>query len=315
MDLIVRCLTEEFGRVRTFFTSELGTYSFPPADIAPLRAYGARLQAILGRDIGIPVELGARQVLTPHWKSIFEADNYIDSNRTPAEQAELLRRTIASVREEGRLPTEFPDADHLQRELVDDPLKRHLLLEELEAELRLTNPTCAWLDAWEDRTRVMYYSVLLAVDVAAVQQWSERVRAIVYDGQDLDLEPVCSARECQAILATLTEWIPPHSPTVEDMLGALARISVAVSLTDDAMDLEEDRANEKYTGVTQALREGVTIEEVRTTCLAYLQAHATTSVERWLCEAMVYAYQEETECIESCRSISPYLFQYFFQRK
>ena len=136
--------------------------------------------------------------------------------------------------------------------MVGDTVKRNLFVEELEAELQFTNPTCAWLGAWEDRTRVMYYSVLLAVDVAAVHQWSERVREIVYDGEDLDLEPICSARECQAILTTLTEWIPPHSPTVEDMLRMLARISVAVSLTDDAMDLDEDRANEKYTGVTQA---------------------------------------------------------------
>jgi hypothetical protein len=83
------------------------------------------------------------------------------------------------------------------------------------------------------------------------------------------------------------------------------------------MDLKEDLENNKITGVTQAIAQGVNPLHILSTTIDYLNTTQSPlpTAHAWYVELMLLMYQDLDKCLEFCKSVSPYMFEVIFQRK
>jgi hypothetical protein len=316
-------LEDELEKFRSFLLENTEVYTFEPADITPIRIYARNIQSKLAQDMGKSFEEIVKSTMIRNWKTIFHADNYIDTGRTLEEQRELIKTIITSIETTGKvsdLPTTMMNI--INAEFLDTEYRKSVLLEELRAEYRLTDPSIDWISACLERTRVMYYSVLTVVKCEVIRSIVEKLYAIAYDRKVEAFENIFTKEEIDMLLreAILHNAIPEKEISQTDGLCLLARSAVVVSVTDDFMDLEEDLENDKRTGITCGQKIGISPSMLMSTVIQYMETIYSDvpqirSLQLWFRELVILAYQDSQKCIETCREISPYLFTYFFQRK
>lgn len=316
-------LEEELSRFETFLFANIKLYTFDPANIDPIREYAKYIQSKLAQDMGKSFEELVKSTMIRNWKTIFHADNYIDTGRTLEEQRELIGSIVHSIETTGKvshLPSTM--AKIINEEFLDTEYRRSVLLEELRAEYRLTDPDIDWISACLERVRVMYYSVLTVVKVEVVRDVAQKVYSIFYDREIDAISPFFTKEEVQFIFdeTQKNNSIPETEITQQDAIHLLAWGAIIVASTDDYMDLEEDTENQKLTGITCAERDGLPAETLQSTIIHYIEMTYSSvpqiqDAQKWFRELVVLAYQDPDKCIQACREISPYLFTYFFQRK
>lgn len=318
-----KILDDELHRFESFLLENVDTYTFEPANIEPVREYAKYIQSKLTQDMGKCFEEIAKSAMLSNWKTIFHADNYIDTGRTLEEQRELIAAIIHSIETTGKV-SHLPSgmANIINEEFLDTEYRTSVLLEELRAEYRLTDPSIDWISACIERVRVMFYSVLVVGKPEVVREYAERAYAIFYDRKLDAIDAVLSKEEVEFLYSEAQKHnaIPEKEPSQEDALRLLAWSAVIVASTDDFMDLEEDIENQKLTGITCAVRDGLAAHILQSTVIHYMERTFSDvpqfrDAQRWFRELVVLAYQDSRKCIEACREISPYLFTYFFQRK
>jgi len=316
-------LEDELEKFRSFLLEHIAVYEYPPANIDPIRVYAREIQSKLAQDMGKSFEELVKSTLLRNWKTICYADNYIDTGRTLEEQRELIGKIIHSIETTGKvshLPTGMTNI--VNTEFLDSEYRTSVLLEELRAEYRLTDPTIDWVNACLERVRVVYYSVLTIVKPDAVRRIAEKLYSIVYDRELGPIENVFTKEEVACLYDEAVKHgaIPSKELTQRDAIYALAIGSVIISITDDFMDVEEDSENEKLTGITCSMKEGYPPNALESTAIEYLSSFTTDipqirDIQKWFRELVILAYQDSQKCIEACREISPYLFTFLFQRK
>lgn len=316
-------LEDELRRFQSFLFENVDTYTFDPADIEPIRQYTKYIQSKLTQDIGKCFEDAAKATMLPNWKMLFHVDNYIDTGRTLDEQRELIGAIIQSVETTGKV-THLPDGMKkvINSEFLDTEYRKSILLEELAAEYRLTDPTIDWISACLDRVRVMFYSVLAVGKPEIVREYADRAYTIFYDHKLDAIDNLFNKEEVEFLHSEAQKQnaIPEKEISQEDALRLLAWVAVVVSINDDFMDIEEDTENQKITGITCAVRDGLAAHTLQSTVIHYMEMTYSEipqicNAQRWFREMVVLCYQDSQKCIETCREISPYLFAFFFQRK
>jgi len=243
----------------------------------------------------------ARRFLAPNFHIIFEADDEIDGDPDIERQRKILTKSLDAIREKRLDKLPFPPAmqETLGRDILTSPEKWIALTKELEAEVRLLDPEISWVDAALDRIRIALYSAILCINETAVRDTvnqykngknlTEKAREIVEEkiGQ-IDINSVDALR-----------------------LGILA--GAMVTTGDDYIDLEEDIAKKKNTGMTLCDNPAA----LYTSVLMYAQSQmpAVNGYERWVTEFFIWFYHDSDEVIRFVTSQSSLAASFIYKRK
>jgi hypothetical protein len=120
-------------------------------------------------------------------------------------------------------------------------------------------------------------------------------------------------------LAIEAKLLPAKKISMLDAMKTIVLICIGVAPSDDWMDLKEDMENNKITGITRAIAQGIDPLQVLSTTIVYLQKltpeSSAPNLHAWYIELMSLMYQDLDKCLEFCKSTSPYMFEVIFQRK
>lgn len=355
-------IESEIFSYKTFLIKHIGNHEVPPADISLLREWVCQIQSKVESDLGKKFEDAVKTVIVPNWKTIFEADNYIDTGKTIEEQRVILKSILDCLRSTGFVDNKYLP-DHIVKVINRDFLttsdfKTLILIEELTAEYNLCDPSISWIDALIERIRVMYYSGLLVGDIDGIETLIAKfhpsnVKSVINKldsssaeliSQHIDigefdkltkeffnignirdrhpLEDVITPCDITMALNILKEKhiLPEHKLQLLDATRSIALICVGVAPSDDWMDLQEDTENNKITGITRGIQEGISPHDILSTTILYIRSKiekesAFSSIELWYVELMTLMHQDLPQCLEFCKSVSPYMFESIFQRK
>lgn len=245
----------------------------------------------------------ALRFLAPNFHIIFDADDMIDEDPSVDKQREILTRSLEAIKSEtyDNLPFPAPFREMLVRDILTGPEKRLALVKELEAEVRLLDPTIHWIDATLDRIRVAFYSVLLCINEPALAQYVDEYK---------------SAALAEKIYRIADEKIGKTTPnTVRAMRLIWFGIAMA-TMGDDLIDLEEDRRVSKNTGMTRCENP----DALYTSILTFVQAQLdpvlyANGYERWVPEFFLWFYYEPNEVIQFVASQTPLAAKFVYKRK
>lgn len=348
-ELSKKFIETQITSYKSFLLENIGSHDIPPADIATLKEWVDELKSKIDRDIGKTFEDTVKSIVVPNWKTIFEADNFIDTGKTLEEQKTILASILDSLHKTGfvddeYLPThivEIINRDFLQ----DSDYKVKVLIEELTAEYNLCNPEIDWIDALVERVRVMYYSGLLVGDMDGIETLIEKFHPEKFQNLseyiDIDefnsyktmltkgnikdshpIEQIITKTDIEVAIGMLKEknLLPSRKVSVLDAASSIAFICIGVAPSDDWMDLDEDLENHKITGITRAIDQGVSPKDILQTTLLFLkkgveEKDVFRNIELWYIELMTLMVQDLPKCLEFCKSVSPYMFESIFQRK
>lgn len=334
-------LETELDLFRDFFLNNLKDYDVPKADISRLEQWYSEMKKDIDIDVKKSVETAVQETLITNWKLIFKLDNEIDDGKSLEDQRKLLTDTIQDLKETGKLSTKHFKQDVIKvvnREFLNLPAKVQATIEELSAELRLCNPNIEWIDAFCDRIRVAYYSVLIVIDKDKIERLVQQLANVkkidvnydinnYFDDVDkyLDLEDVPITIPVRQLIDLFekikqNEALPTRKLNFFDIVSTLAIVSQTVATVDDILDLEEDLEKNKITGVIQCINSGISTNTIFSTLIMYLikkvkLVPVVENVQLWIIELLCLMYHDQKKCLEFCRSISPDLFNTFFQRK
>jgi len=334
-------LETELDLFRDFLLNNLKDHEVPKADISRLESWYSEMKKDVNVDVGKSVETALQETLIPNWKLIFKIDNEIDDGKSLEEQTKLLADTIQDLKENGKLSTKHFKQEIVKivnREFLNFPAKVQATIEELSAELRLCNTNIEWIDAMCDRIRVAYYSVLMVIDKEKIERLLQQVATVkkidvsydinnYFDDVDkyLDLEevpPTIPVRQLIDLFEKVkqNDVLPTRKLNFFDIISTLAIVSEGVATADDIMDIEEDLEKNKITGVIRCLNTGISVNTIFSSLITYLIKKVklvpiVENVQLWLIELLCLMFHDQKKCLEFCRSISPDLFNTFFQRK
>lgn len=340
-------LETEISKFRDFLTNNLQEYEIPPADVSLLKEYLENLKAKLSQDIGQAIEDAVKSILVKEWKTIFAADNYIDEGKSILEQKHILNKIIEELKSNGKLTREYLPSDivdSVNANFLQSNYKIQILIEELTSELNLCNTEIHWIDALCERIRVMFYSAFLIGDVEGIEylikklirnkeyipEWIDLTEADRYyetactpnDSFVHPLEQLIKKKEYLEIFEEAkNNGILPKTPiTIRDVINVIILLCIGVAVSDDFMDIDEDTKNNKITGITRGIAEGVSLQSIVSTTIVYLNETVSVietpkKIELWYIQLMSLMYQDTPECLNFCRNTSPYLFKLLFQRK
>lgn len=340
-------LETEISKFKDFLTNNLQEYDIPPADVSLLKEYLENLKEKISQDIGQAVEDAVKSILVKEWKTIFAADNYIDEGKTISEQKSILSNIINELKTTGKLTDSYLPSkisDSVNANFLQSPYKVLILTEELTSELNLCNTDIYWIEALSERIRVMFYSAFLIGDVNGVEYLIKKlIRNKEYTSEYFDLadadkyyetidmpnddfvhplETLIKKKEYIEIFeeAKSSGIIPNQRVSIQDVIRVIILLCIGVAVSDDFMDKEEDIKNNKVTGITRGITEGVSLKSIVSTTIVYLSETVSMietprKIERWYIQLMSLMYQDTKECLKFCKNVSPYLFQLLFQRK
>ena len=309
-------LEQELKQYSTFLDSNLKQYDVQEPDVAEMNAFADRVKSGLTQDIGKSFEEFFKYIIVPDWKVMFDADNFIDTGKTLDEQREILGSLIMSLKRDGKFYEPFISeeiTETLNTKFLNQEYKRYVLLSILESEYRLCNPEIAWKDALLDRIRIMFYSALFVADVDKVEDTIDMINQKTF--KSVIPKDIIAILKEFSITDAFAEKV-----TLFDVLHYLTFISVGCGPSDDYMDLEEDLENNKITGVTQCIKQGIDVKHVLSTTLEYLKtktppSEVTTQGKKWFIDLMSLMYVDLKKCFEYCKSVTPYGYKIIFQRK
>lgn len=347
-ELAKQFIETQINAYKQFLLEHIGPHDIPLADITVLEEWVAELKVKLNRDLGKTFEGVVKTVVVPNWKTIFEADNFIDTDKTIEEQKIILASILDSLHKTG-----FVDDKYLPSHIVeiinrdflkDSEYKVKVLIEELTAEYNLCNPDIDWVDALIERIRVMYYSGLLVGDMDGIETVIEKFNPEKFDSikdmvnidefnayksllcngnvkESHPMEQLVTKTDIELAIQMLKEkQLLPRKVSVLDAASSIAFICIGVAPSDDWMDLDEDLENHKITGITRAIDQGISPKDILQTTLLFLKKGVEEkgvfrNIELWYIELMTLMVQDLPKCLEFCKSVSPYMFESIFQRK
>jgi hypothetical protein len=309
-------LEKELNAYSTFLDTRLRTYNVPCPNLDEMTDFADRFKANVSEDIGKSFEELFKHIVSPNWKIMFDADNIIDTGKTLDEQKAILGGLLESLRTHRKIDTQFMTEEIraiLNTQFLNQDYKYYVLLELLESEYRLCNPDICWKDALLDRIRIMFYSGLFIGEVDKIE----------------DVLDILNSKTARSILPSritciLKELIQIQSfdntLTLLDIIHYCIFISIGCGSSDDYMDLEEDIANNKITGITQCTKAAIDPKDVLSTTIEYLKMNVqeteyTRSVKKWFIDLMSLMYVDMDACFEYCKHVSPYAYNIIFQRK
>jgi hypothetical protein len=369
-DEIVSIIETEVKRITSFLREHIKEYEIPTPNTEFIKKHINELQKKLSPTLEKNVEGLVYSLILPTWKTMFEIDNFIDTDKTLEEQKEIIQDLIESVENTGKITDKYIPThlvEIVNRDFLVSDLKRRVLIAELNAELKLCNPEIDWIDAVAERMRVMHFSGALVIEISAINTLLDRLSAMMKDTHynrlrnyipkevqifgskylslakgyasyyfpSLEIKPEHPVEGWirkiydEVDIVELMKQLPiskkfPDLPnrnvTISDLIIPIAQMCGGVAIGDDYMDLEEDMRNNKVTGVTQAVKQGIPAKHVLSTACIYSQGiveeHSfATETQRWFIELMGMLYHDQPECLRLCSEASPLIYNNLFQRK
>ncbi len=301
---------------RHFLTHKLRNYKLEDPDLEMLNEQKEKVEEEFKDKYEKSIEDCMNFILTDSWKTVFKADNIVDTGKTLDEQAKILQDTIFSLDANNVLDNKHFTDDIVQEintKFLCDGYKFYVLKALLVAEYNLCNKNISYIDAICERVRVMYYSLLLVTNMDKVE----------------DLLEIVNRKESKLYipkhivnllkLPIIRDYIRVDQVSVVDILYASALCSIICGPSDDYLDLEEDLQNNKITGMTQAVKEGIDPKTIVATTIKFLKDDLRfpefPEFRKWAVHVMLLLYKDTPKCLEFCKSISPEYFSIVFQRK
>lgn len=309
-------LEQEIKKYSAFLDSNLKQYEVIEPNLDEMTSFAEKVKSGLTQDIGKSLEEFFKYMIVPDWKVMFDADNFIDTGKTLDEQREILADLISSLKVDGKFLRPFMSIEMteiLNTKFLNQDYKYHVLLSILEAEHRLCNSEIFWKDALLDRIRIMFYSALFIADVDKVEDTIEMINKKTF--KSVIPKDIIALLKEFSITDAFSEKV-----TLFDVLHYLTFIAIGCGPSDDYMDLDEDLENNKVTGVTQCIKQGINVKHVLSTTLEYLKQetvenHVTTVAKKWFIDLMSLMYVDLKKCFDYCKSVTPYGYKIIFQRK
>lgn len=308
-------LEKELKKYSSFLDSSLKEYEVPYPNKDHMNAFVDRIKSKISEDVGKTAEEMFMYIVVPHWKVMFDGDNFIDTDKTLDEQKEILGTLIQSIKNTGFIEN-FIDEESteiLNKHFLSDDYKRHILLAILQSEYNLCNEDIHWKDALLERIRIMFYSGLFIGDIDKVDDIIDMVNNKTI--KSILPKNVITLLKALEITTTFNETF-----TFIDLLHYLIFISIGSGVSDDYMDLEEDIDNNKITGITQCVKHHIPIKHILSSTIEYLKQiitpyEYTEKAKKWFVDLMSLMYLDLNDCLAFCKSISPYGYKIVFQRK
>ena len=365
-DEIVSIIETEIERITTFLRESTKEYEIPEPNTEFIKKHINSLQKKLSPTLEKNVEGLIYSLILPTWRTMFEIDNFIDTDKTLEEQKEIIQDLIESVESTGKITDKYIPThlvEIVNRDFLVSDLKRRVLIAELKAELKLCNPEIDWIDAVAERMRVMHFSGALVIEMTAIRTLLDRLTVMMEStlysyipkevhvlgskylalGKEyanrffpyLEINPEHPVEgwirniytevdivELMKQLPLIKKFpdLPNQKITISDLVVPIAQMCGGVAIGDDYMDLEEDLQNNKVTGITRAIKQGIPAKYVLSTACIYSQGiveeHSfATETQRWFIELMGMLYHNQQECLRLCSEASPFIYKNLFQRK
>jgi hypothetical protein len=351
------------NRVTTFLREHTKEYEIPAPNIEFIKTHINKLQKKLTPTLEKNIQGLLYCLILPSWKTMFDIDNFIDTDKTLEEQKEIIQDLIQSVQTTGKITDKYIPThlvEIVNRDFLVSDLKRRVLIAELNAELKLCDPEIDWIDAVAERMRIMHFSGTLIIELSAIhtllgslsdmmkdsfiptevrmigsKYLTSAKQYISYYFPQLEIKPehpvegwirkIYDEVDIVALMKQLPLTrkfpdIPNRNITISDVVIPIAQMCGGVAIGDDYMDLEEDLRNNKVTGVTQAVKQGIPAKHVLSTACIYSQGiveeHSfATETQRWFIELLGILYHDQPECLRLCSEASPLIYKNLFQRK
>ncbi len=299
---VLRALEEILSGLAEFLRDHGALYEIRPPQKDPLREAAIKWRTDIEKQFGgSNFDAIARRFLAPNFHIIFDADDEIDGDADMEKQRKILTKSLNAIRNKRLDQLPFPPAmqETLGRDILTCPEKWVALTKELEAEVRLLDPEISWIDATLDRIRIATYSAVLCINESAVRDMINQHK----DRRDL-------AEEARRIAE---EKIGKTDVTAEDALRLGILAAVMVTTGDDYIDLEEDIAKSKNTGMTLCDNPAA----LYTSVLIYSQKEMppVNGYERWVTEFFIWFYHDSNEVIQFVTSQSSLAANFIYKRK
>ena len=299
---VLRTLEEILAGLAEFLRDHGALYEIRQPQKEPLREAATKWRTDVEKQFGgANFDAIARRFLAPNFHIIFDADDEIDGDADTEKQRKILTKSLDAIRNKRLDQLPFPSAmqETLGRDILTCPEKWIALTKELEAEVRLLDPEISWIDATLDRIRIATYSAVLCINESAVRDMINQHK----DRRDL-------AEEARRIAE---EKIGKTDLTLERALRLGILAAVMVTTGDDYIDLEEDIAKSKNTGMTLCDNPAA----LYTSVLMYCQKEMPVfnGYERWVTEFFIWFYHDSNEVIQFVTSQSSLAANFIYKRK
>lgn len=306
----------EIEKYRKFLTSNFKLYEIREPNMELLNEYKEKTQKYLAEHRNENIEDQMKYILTPGWKSVFDADNVVDTGNTLPKQKEILEHTLKTLELTGKVDyTFFPTetADIVNANFLSENSKTYILQSLLKAECALCDENISIVDALCERVRIMYYSVLMVCDMEKVEDLVD----FINEKENKKILPAVIVNILK--LPGIRNLITIEQLSIVDLLHLGAFAGIICGPSDDYMDMEEDIENNKITGITQCVRKGIDPRMAVSTTILYLingleEKSISSDARTWSTEVMIFLYKDIKGCLKFCRNISPELFDTVFQR-
>lgn len=299
---VLRAMEETLSGLGVFLREHGALYELRQPQKDELREAAIRWRTNVEKEFGgSNFDAIARRFLAPNFHIIFDADDEIDGDPDVEMQRKILTKSLNAIREKRLDKLPFPSAmqETLGRDILTCPEKWIALTKELEAEVRLLDPEISWVDAALDRIRIALYSAILCINEAAIRDTVNQYK----HRQDL----ADKAREIGE------EKVGKVNLNLEGVLRLGILAGAMVTTGDDYIDLEEDIAKKKNTGMTLCDNPAA----LYTSVLMYAQntMPAVNGYERWVAEFFLWFYHDSDEVIRFVTSQSKLAAAFIYKRK
>jgi hypothetical protein len=302
---VLRALEDVLSGLGTFLREHGALYELRQPQKEPMREAAIKWRAEIEKQFGgSNFDAVARRFLAPNFHIIFDADDEIDGDADTEKQRKILTKSLDAIRNKRLDQLPFPTAmqEALGRDILTCPEKWIALTKELEAEVRLLDSEISWVDAALDRIRIATYSAILCINETAVRDMINQYK----DRRDL-------AEEARRIAE---EKIGKTDLTLERALRLGVLAAAMVTTGDDYIDLEEDIAKKKNTGMTLCDNPPA----LYTSVLVYSQNQMPpeeylNGYERWVIEFFIWFYHDSEEVIRFVNSQSSLAANFIYKRK
>jgi hypothetical protein len=309
-------LETEIAKYRKFLMENFRLHEIRQPNFEILNGYKNKVQEYLKENRNENIEDQMKYILMPGWKSVFDADNVIDTDNSLEKQKQILEYTLKTLESSQKI-----DTTYFSQEIVDtingiflsDSTKLYVLQALLKTEHALCNENITILDALCERVRVMYYSGMMVCDINKV----EDVVDFINKKENKKILPSYIVNILK--LPYINNLVSVNQLSIVDLLHLAAFAGIICGPSDDYMDLKEDIENNKITGITQCVKENVDPKIAVSATITFLinsldDKILSNDVRTWCTEVMIFLYHDIKGCLKFCREVSPELFDTVFQR-